>query len=151
MLGRLFQKSPRSDPLQLEAYASAVRPLFSRVSALYEAWFERFSLEARDEDLANLAAINRWETAGLLEAARLLDPPKGLERAHGILLRVLERSARGSHLLSSGYRFNSSRARCDGQALLLEGAERLLHCQKLLEQCGVSVAPGEPAAALSAE
>lgn len=139
-LFRLRQR-PSVDPRELAAYAELVQHTFGRAIQLHEAWFAEAALGRDEEDLANQAAIHRWEAAGLADGLRRVGPPAGFARAHQLLVEVLERMARAARLLSNGYRFHNASTRCDGQALLLDTAARLRRAQKLYEQQGLSVAP----------
>ncbi|MCC7104542.1 MAG: hypothetical protein IT307_05315 [Chloroflexi bacterium] len=145
MFSQLFgiRGKPPVDPRQLAEYGALAQHVFSRTAALHEAWFVKASLEGQEEDLANVAAIHRWEAAGLAVILKQVEPPPGFTRAHQQLVDVVERVARASRLLSTGYRFHSSSARCDGQALMVETAQRLRLVQRRLEERGISVAPGE--------
>jgi hypothetical protein len=51
--------------------------------------------------------------------------PRSLSSAHRNLHAHILNCARASQLLANGYRFHKSEAVCDGQALLVEGADAL--------------------------
>lgn len=137
-LTRLFRGRIRVEPEELGRYGEAAGPMVEQLGALYRRWRDDLELDAPDDDLANSASIRRWEAAGL--RGRLLDvePPPALARLHAELIGLTENTARAAQLLSNGYRFHSSRARCDGQALMLEAEERHASVRRTLEQLGLS-------------
>lgn len=137
-LSRLFRGRARVEPAELERYASAVGPLVEQLGGLYRRWRADLELDGPDDDLANAASIQRWEAAGLRDRLAALDPAASLARAHADLVALAADTARAAQLLSNGYRFHSSRARCDGQALMLEVEERHAALRRSLEELGVS-------------
>ena len=123
-LTHLFRSSPKIDPGDLEAYATVVTPPLNALSALFDRWRRSLEVDSRDHLLADASSIQRWEAAALRDRLRALTPPAGLRDSHAELISIATTTARASQLLSSGYRFHSSRARCDGHALLLTAEER---------------------------
>lgn len=146
-LSRLFRGRARPEPEALDCYATAVRPLLEQLRSLYQRWHQDLELDAPDDDLANAASIQRWEAAGLRDRLAEIEPPPPLARAHADLLALVTDTVRAAQLLSNGYRFHSSRARCDGQALMLEADERFRPLLQNLEQLGVRFAADADAGA----
>jgi hypothetical protein len=141
-LTSLFRARAIVDPDELKNYSDALRPVAERLGALYGRWRQDLELISREDELANAASIQRWEAAGLLDRLRALEPPSSLAREHGVLEALLLETVRASQLLSNGYRFCSSSARCDGHALMLECQERFETLSANLAQSGVSVTNG---------
>ena len=132
---------PRIPEEQLALYGESVSPVIRQLGALYQAWRRDLELNAGEDELANSTSIHRWEAAGLIERLAAIEPPAPLGRAHALLASVTEDTARASRLLSSGYRFHSSRARCDGHALMLSAEERYGELCRELTRLGVNVPP----------
>jgi hypothetical protein len=141
-LSDLFRNRAIADPDELNSYSDALRPVAERLGALYGRWRQDLELISREDELANAASIQRWEAAGLLDRLRPLQPPSALARDHTELETVLLETVRASQLLSNGYRFCSSSARCDGHALMLACQERFERLCANLAQSGVSVKNG---------
>lgn len=138
----LFRSQQRVDPTQLQAYADIIVPALQRLADIWTRWRQDLVLEAREDDLANAASIQRWEAAGLLERLQALEPPAALERCHAELLEVVHDLVRATQQLSNGYRFHSSRARCDGHALMLATEERFTALRRAFAQRGFSAGGG---------
>ena len=137
----LLRGHARPDPRELERYGSAVTPLAAQLGRLYRRWRTDLELDAPQDDLANSASIQRWEAAGLRERLAAVEPPEGLARLHAELVALTVETARAAQLLSNGYRFHSSSARCDGQALMLESEARFDSLRTSLARAGLSVEP----------
>jgi len=137
----LLRGQPRLDPDELERYGTAVRPLAEQLGRLYARWRADLELDAAEEDLANSASIQRWEAAGMSERVTAVEPPPPLARLHAELAALTVETARAAQLLSTGYRFHSSRARCEGQALMLEAEARFGSLRQSFARLGVSVEP----------
>jgi hypothetical protein len=112
--------------------------LVDRLGTLYRRWTDDVEIDASDDDLANAASIRRWEAAALRDRAQAIDPPPTLAREHEELVALAGATARAAQLLSNGYRFHSSSARCDGQALMMESEARHATLRRHLELLGVS-------------
>jgi hypothetical protein len=145
-LSHLFRARATVDPDELKNYSDALRPVAERLGALYGRWRQDLELISREDELANAASIQRWEAAGLLDKLRPLQPPSALARDHAELRTVVLETVRASQLLSNGYRFCSSSARCDGHALMLACQERFETLCANLAQSGISVTNGGAAA-----
>ena len=138
----LFRGRPRVEPEELQRYREAVVPLVEQLGGLYRRWREDLLLDAPEPDLANSASIQRWEAAGLRDRLVVIEPPAALARAHGDLAVLAGDTARAAQLLSNGYRFHSSTARCDGQALMLASEARFGTLSQTLARLGLSVEDG---------
>jgi hypothetical protein len=141
-LNGLFRPRAALSADELQTYADAVGPSIEQLGALYLRWRESLELDAPDEQLANAGSIQRWQAAGLRDSLRRITPPPALARPHADLVAIATSTARASQLLSNGYRFHSSSARCDGHALLLSTEERLAALRAELERRGLSVHHG---------
>jgi hypothetical protein len=136
-LTKLFRGRDKASPVELRSYGQVVIPIAGRLENLYTRWRQDLELVSAEDELANAASIRRWEAAGLLDRLRPIQPPPPLTRTHNELEAVITDTARASQLLSNGYRFTSSRARCDGQALMLECQERFEALRRSMQECGV--------------
>jgi hypothetical protein len=141
-LNGLFRHRVALSADELQAYAEAVGPLIEQLGALYLRWRQSLELDTSDEELANAGSIQRWQAAGLRNDLRRITPPPALARPHADLVVIATNTARASQLLSNGYRFHSSGARCDGHALLLSTEERFAALRTELERQGFSVDHG---------
>jgi hypothetical protein len=150
-LSDLLRGRLQSDPAELRAYSEAVRPEIERLDDLFAGWRRALELNSDEDEMANAASIQRWEAAGMIDRLRRIQPPTGLTWAHAELQSLAGDTARASQLLSNGYRFHSSRARCEGQDLMLTAEERIRALVRTLAQNGISVAPGAGDAAASDE
>jgi hypothetical protein len=141
---RLFRAGPKVTPPELNAYGERLAPMTGRLRGLYARWRETLEHLSREDELANTASIQRWEAAGLLDELRPIQPPEPLAQAQVELESIVADTARASQLLSNGYRFTSSRARCEGQALMLASEERFQRLCQALSEDGVNVLEGGP-------
>ena len=139
-LSGLLRGRRRPDPAELEVYARAITPLVERLGALFVRWRRDLEIDAPADDLADAASIQRWEAAGLRDALGEITPPPALTRLHADLLEVTADTVRATQLVSNGYRFHSSNARCDGHALMLAAEERHTALRQALDRQGISVA-----------
>ena len=140
-LAALLRGRARVEPDELERYGAAVRPLAEQLDRLYQRWRADLELDTPEDDLANSASIRRWEAAGLGDRLAAIEPPRPLARLHAELAAVIAETTRAAQLLSNGYRFHSSRARCDGQALMLEAEARFGSLRESLARVGLSGGP----------
>jgi hypothetical protein len=139
-LSALFRGRARGEPAELEAYGEVVGPVSERLGTLYTRWRQDLELLSAEPEMANAASIQRWEAAGLLDQLQPVQPPPRLVRAHSELKSIIADTARAAQLLSNGYRFHSSRARCDGHALMLASEARFGALRKSLAASGLSIA-----------
>jgi hypothetical protein len=114
----LFRRSSRIDPEHARDYQAAVTPLLERADCLYQQWVEQVESLTDDERIANIASIQGWEMASLAERLGACTPPPGLETVHANCTRAFELARRAGRLLSTGYRYHSTDALCDGHASL---------------------------------
>jgi hypothetical protein len=101
-------------------YRAEVQHIASRLHAVLENWLKLRELESDFIELANVAAVNRWELARLAKRTDGLAPPRSLASTHRDVHDALVGATRACQLLANGYRFHKSEAVCDGQALLVE-------------------------------
>lgn len=138
---RLIGIRPSLDPARLQTYAEAVRPMAAQLEALYLRWRRQLESDLPENEMADAASIQRWQAAGLFDQLGRLEPPAAFVKAHTTLKSLTWDTARASQLLSNGYRFHSSRARCDGQSLMLSSEERFEALRRGLTARGLSVEP----------
>jgi hypothetical protein len=138
---------PRISGEELRRYGEALSPPLSRLGSLYQAWRRDLALNTGEDELANTSSIQRWEAAGLADQMREIQPPEPLTRTHNALLSAALDTARAARLLSSGYRFHSSSARCDGHALMLDSEARYAELRRELADWGLTVVPDGDGAA----
>jgi hypothetical protein len=114
----------RSNTLQEQRaqrlYRAQVQQVATRLHTLFDDWLSLREIEAEYSQLANAAAVNRWELMRLAREAEGTDPPRSLAGVHRDVRNALVGSARAYQLLANGYRFHKSEVVCDGQALLVE-------------------------------
>lgn len=120
----LFRRSPQIPLDDLRDYQAAVTPLLERADCLYQQWVEQVESLKDDERIANIASTQSWEMASLSERLGACTPPPGLEGIHARCNRAFELARRAGRLLSTGYRYHSTDALCDGHASL-EDARQL--------------------------
>ena len=106
-------------------YRMAAQQLASRVRVTFDEWLALREIESDYMQLANAAAVKRWELMRLANDAEHLDRPRSYAATHRDVHNALVGSARACQLLASGYRSHNSDAVCDGQALLLETVTEL--------------------------
>jgi hypothetical protein len=135
---------------ELSRYGEALAPLLSQLGSLYRAWRRDLELNTGEDELANTSSIQRWEAAGLVDRIQAVQPPEPLTRTHSALVTAAQDTTRAARLLSSGYRFHSSSARCDGHALMLETEARYVALRRELADWGLSVPPDGDGAAPAA-
>jgi len=101
-------------------YRAELQQIASRVRAIFDEWLELRELQADYAQLANAAAVNRWEVMRLVKQAERLEAPRSLSGSHRDAHNALVGAARACQLLANGYRVHKSDAICDGQAMFLE-------------------------------
>jgi hypothetical protein len=101
-------------------YHAQAEHIASRVRGVFDEWLLLREIETDNIQLANAAAVNRWELLRLATNAERLDPPRSMTGLHRDLHNAVIGVARACQLLANGYRFHKSEAVCDGQALLVE-------------------------------
>lgn len=136
-LAKLLRGRPGIDIAELEAYGQLVGPVIRRLDELYADWRDGLAQDIPDQERANEASILRWEVASLFDRLRSSHPPAALTRGHDELQKIAFATARAAQLLSNGHRFNSSRTRCDGQALMLDCQERFTTLSDTLARYGL--------------
>jgi hypothetical protein len=107
------QRAQRLYRAHAERFANGLRGIF-------DDWLSLREVEADYCQLANAAAVNRWEVMRMVKDTERLDPPRSLSTMHRDIQNALVGAARACQLLANGYRFHKSEAVCDGQALLVE-------------------------------
>jgi hypothetical protein len=101
-------------------YRAHAQQIADQVRRTFDAWLALREVESDYTQLANAAAVNRWELMRLVKDTDHLDPPRSLASVHRDVLNAVVGAARACQLLANGYRFHKSEAVCDGQALLVE-------------------------------
>jgi hypothetical protein len=101
-------------------YLSLAQQIASRLRRVFDDWLALREVEPDNAQLANAAAVNRWELMRLAKDAEHLEPPRSLVGTHREIHNAVIGAARACQLLANGYRFHKSEAVCDGQALLVE-------------------------------
>lgn len=102
------------------AYRAEVDRIGERVQAIFNDWLSLREIESDNAELANAAAVSRWELMRLARSAEQLDSPRSWTSIHRDFYNAVLGSARACQLLANGYRGHKSEAVCDGQALLVE-------------------------------
>jgi hypothetical protein len=102
------------------AYQNEVEDVVKRVQTIFEAWLDLREHESDNSELANVAAVNRWELMRLAKSIEHLSAPRSLSGIQRELHNAVVGAARACQLLANGYRGHKSEAVCDGQALLVE-------------------------------
>ncbi len=101
-------------------YRAHAQQVADQLQRTFETWLALREVESDHTQLANAAAVNRWELMRLVKDTDHLDPPRSLVGVHRDVLNAVVGAARACQLLANGYRFHKSEAVCDGQALLVE-------------------------------
>ncbi len=138
-LTSLFRARARVEPAELERYTLAIRPIVAQLGALYSRWRSDLEVDSMQEDQADAASIQRWEAAALRDQLAAVTAPAPLVRLHADIETLASDTARAAQLLSNGFRFHSSRTRCDGHALMLDSQARFDTLRRGLAQHGISV------------
>ncbi len=108
------------DQRAVHIYRLEAEDVASRIQEIFDSWLVLREHESNNFELANAAAVNRWELMRLARSTELLSPPRSLNGAHRELHTAVVGAARACQLLANGYRGHKSEAVCDGQALLVE-------------------------------
>jgi hypothetical protein len=113
---------PTSDQEQHEQhlYRAEAQQFVTRIQAIFERWLSLREVESDNSELANAAAVSRWELMRMAGSLEHLSPPRSLAGVHRAVENALLTSARACQLLANGYRGHKADVVCDGQALLLE-------------------------------
>lgn len=101
-------------------YRAHAQQASSQLRRVFDEWLALREVEPEYSQLANAAAVDRWELMRLAKDTERLEPPRSCVGAHRDLHNALVGAARACQLLANGYRFHKSEAVCDGQALLVE-------------------------------
>lgn len=104
----------------VRVYQVAAQRIAERVRSIFDDWLGLREFEADYNQLANSAAVYRWELMRLAREAEELGPPRSIGSLHRDIHNAVVGAARACQLLANGYRSHKSEAVCDGQALLLE-------------------------------
>lgn len=102
------------------AYCTEAQPFITRLQTIIEDWLRLREIESDNSELANAAAVSRWELMRLAGSLDELSPPRSFAKVHRAAHEALLTSARAYQLLANGYRGHKSEVVCDGQALLLQ-------------------------------
>jgi hypothetical protein len=106
-------------------YRADVEQLASRVQAIYDDWLSLREHESDNFELANAAAVHRWELMRLAKSLEELSAPRSWSGVHRDVQNAVAGTARACQLLANGYRGHKSVAVCDGQALFVESVADL--------------------------
>jgi hypothetical protein len=109
----------------LRLYRVEVQQMSSRLRHILDEWLALREVVSDYVQLANAAAVNRWELMRLVKAAEALEAPRSVTNLHRDVHNDLVGAARACQLLANGYRFHKSEAICDGQAMLVETVDDL--------------------------
>jgi hypothetical protein len=118
-------------PISLEeqrvqrVYRVEVEKVATRVREIYDDWLVLREHQSDNFELANAAAVHRWELSRLSKTLEELSAPRSWTSVHRDLLNAVAGTARACQLLANGYRAHKSVAVCDGQALLVESVADL--------------------------
>jgi hypothetical protein len=107
------------------AYRAEVEKLATRVREIYDEWLVLREHESDNFELANAAAVHRWELMRLSRSLDELAAPRSWTGVHRDLQNAVAGTARACQLLANGYRGHKSVVVCDGQALLVESVADL--------------------------
>jgi signal transduction histidine kinase len=117
---QLLRPSSIAERRAQRAYRAEVQQVASRMQTIFEDWLSLREIESNYSELANAAAVWRWELMRLARSAELLEPPRSWVGIHRDVHNAVLGSARACQLLANGYRGHKTDAVCDGQALLLD-------------------------------
>jgi hypothetical protein len=107
------------------AYRAEVQQIASRMQTIFNDWLSLREIESDNGELANAAAVSRWELMRLARNAEMLEAPRSWTGIHRDVHNAVLGSARACQLLANGYRVHKSEAVCDGQALLLDSVAEI--------------------------
>jgi hypothetical protein len=119
LLQRLRPTSTQEQHAQHQ-YRAEAQHFVARVQSICDNWLRVRETESDNGQLANAAAVSRWELMRLAGSLEHLSPPRSLASVHRTVQEVLLNSARACQMLANGYRGHKAEVVCDGQALLLE-------------------------------
>jgi hypothetical protein len=119
LLQRLRPTSTQEQHAQHQ-YRAEAQHFVARVQSICDNWLRVRETESDNGQLANAAAVSRWELMRLAGSLEHLSPPRSLAGVHRAVQEVLLNSARACQMLANGYRGHKAEVVCDGQALLLE-------------------------------
>jgi hypothetical protein len=117
---QLLRPSSLSEQRAQGQYCTDVQQIASRMQRIFEEWLSLREVESDNGELANAAAVKRWELMRLAKTAEHLEPPRSLAGVHRDVHNAVVGSARACQLLANGYRGHKAHTVCDGQALLVE-------------------------------
>jgi hypothetical protein len=101
-------------------YRAEAERISNRLRVIFDDWLSLREVESDNFQLANAAAVYRWEVMRILKETERLEPSRSMIAMHRDVQNALVGAARACQLLANGYRFHKSEAVCDGQALLVE-------------------------------
>jgi hypothetical protein len=101
-------------------YRAEAEQISNRLRVIFDDWLSLREVESDNFQLANAAAVYRWEVMRILKETERLEPSRSMSAMHRDVQNALVGAARACQLLANGYRFHKSEADCDGQALLVE-------------------------------
>jgi hypothetical protein len=101
-------------------YRAEAERISNRLRVIFDNWLSLREVESDNFQLANAAAVYRWEVMRILKETERLEPSRSMSAMHRDVQNALVGAARACQLLANGYRFHKSEAVCDGQALLVE-------------------------------
>jgi len=117
---QLLRPTSIQDQRAQAIYRSEAEDVAGRVHEIFDSWLQLREHASNNFELANAAAVNRWELMRLARLTEHLSPPRSLNGTHRDLHNAVVGAARACQLLANGYRGHKSEAVCDGQALLVE-------------------------------
>jgi hypothetical protein len=101
-------------------YRAEAERISNRLRVIFDNWLSLREVESDNFQLANAAAVYRWEVMRIVKETERLEPSRSMSAMHRDVQNALVGAARACQLLANGYRFHKSEAVCDGQALLVE-------------------------------
>jgi hypothetical protein len=117
---QLLRPTTIHDERALRIYRTEAEDVANRVHDIFDGWLQLREHESDNFELANAAAVYRWELMRLVKSTEHLSPPRSVNGIHRDLQNAVVGAARACQLLANGYRGHKSEAVCDGQALLVE-------------------------------